>query len=138
MKGINSVFLLGRLGAEPELRHTRNNTAVLELSVATNRSYKRGDEWEEEVEWHKVTVWGDQATRAATRLNKGDIVAVQGRLKTDQYTDRNDVKRYMTKIVADRLEPISRSTKEMSPGALPGSGRRHLPAANPDLDQIPF
>ena len=138
MKGINSVFLLGRLGAEPELRHTRNSTAVLDLSVATNRSLKRGDQWEEEVEWHKVTIWGDQATWAATNLHKGDIVAVQGRLKTDQYTDRNDVKRYMTKIVSERLESVSRGSKELSSGALPGGSRRHLPPTNADLDQIPF
>lgn len=136
MKGINSVFLLGRLGADPELRHTKSGVAVCDLSLATNRAIKRGEgAWEDEVTWHKVTVWGERAERLVGRVTKGAPLAVQGRLSAERWSDQHGQARTTVKIVAQRVEILPWS------GARPaseGGGAGELPPARPELDGIPF
>ncbi len=141
MKGINSVFLLGRAGAAPEYRQIATGKAVVKVSLATNYSVKRGEDWVEETEWHKVEAWGRQAEFLAKYCNKGDAVAIQGRIKTDSWTDKEGLKRYTTKVVASRVELLGRRGAPMGEGVLPSSTRqplRDLPPKAPDLDQIPF
>lgn len=136
MKGINSVFLLGRLGADPELRHTKSGTAVCDLSLATNRAIRRGeDAWEEEVTWHKITVWGDRAERLVGRVGKGAPLAVQGRLSCERWTDQQGKPRTTVKVVAQRVEILPWSGGRSSAGS---GVAQELPPARPELDEIPF
>ena len=106
MAGINKVILIGNLGRDPELRYTQGGTAVANLAVATTRSYfdKRKNERVEETEWHRVTVWGQQAEHCERYLSKGRQVYVEGRLKTTNYEDKDGIKRYSTDVVADTVQ----------------------------------
>lgn len=118
MKGINRVILAGHLGADPELRHTPNGTAVVDLRVASNRNVRRGDEWEEETDWNTVTVWDTQAENVARYLSKGSAVLVEGMLKTDSWEDKETGKtRYKVKVQAQRVHFLSgpRKPADVSP-----------------------
>jgi single-strand DNA-binding protein len=90
---LNTVRLIGFLGANPELRYTGNGTAVVSLRLATNRRVGEKDV----VDWHRVTVWGKQAENAARFLSKGRKVMVEGQLQTRSY-ESNGQTRYVTEV----------------------------------------
>jgi single-strand DNA-binding protein len=121
-------MILGNLGADPELNYTKGGMAVCELRVATSRKYKD----EEETEWHRVVCWGKTAEAAEGHLSKGSKVHVQGRLKTDQWEDRDGNKRYTTKIQCERLTFVGRKSQ----------GGAQQPAGGHDQgyqeDDVPF
>ena len=102
---VNKVILVGFLGADPELKHTSQGYAIAMLRVATSRRWSDKDgERQEETEWHDVEVWGKQGEAAGEHLAKGRQLYVEGRLKTDAWTDKQTgEKRYRTKIVADQV-----------------------------------
>lgn len=103
MSGVNKVILVGRLGRDPELRYTQGGTPVCKLSVATDRKFKKGDEFVEETEWHRVTVWSKSAENCAKFLEKGRQVYVEGRLQTSSY-EKDGEKKYSTEIVAETVQ----------------------------------
>jgi single-strand DNA-binding protein len=104
MASLNKVQIIGNLGNDPETKFTQSGTAVTNISVATTRKFKdRDDQVQEETEWHRVTFWGKLAEIAGEYLRKGASVYVEGRLKTEKWTDQNGVDRYTTKIIADEM-----------------------------------
>jgi single-strand DNA-binding protein len=112
MQSLNQVNLIGYLGGDPELKSTSNGTAVLTFSLATTSSYKPkgSDEWVENTEWHRITLWADRAERFAERANKGDRVFVTGRLQTRDYEDKEGIKKYVTEIVANDTIIVSKAS----------------------------
>ena len=80
------IIIVGNLGSPPEMRYTQTGQAVTNFSVATNRSYKSGDEWQTETIWFRVSVWGRMAEVVNERLAKGSKVLVEGRLTADPAT----------------------------------------------------
>ena len=104
---VNKVFLLGRIGKTPELRHTNNGTAFMNLSLATSFR-KRNDkgEWADgKTEWHRVTVWGKTAEGLdrSKKVVKGLQVFVEGHLQTSSWEDRTGTKRYSTSIQCENF-----------------------------------
>ena len=126
MGSVNKVILVGNLGADPELKYTPSNKAVCNLSVATNEQWKDASGAKQErTEWHRVTVWAEQAETCAKYLAKGRSVYVEGRLQTRSY-ENDSVKRYATDIVATRVVFL-------------GDGKGAAPAAPPaDTSDVPF
>ncbi|NOY26129.1 MAG: single-stranded DNA-binding protein [Oligoflexia bacterium] len=107
MRGINKVTVCGHLGHNPELKTTPTGKVVCDLRIATNHSRKKGDEWIEETEWHRVTLWEQQAEVALRCLHKGSTALVEGRLKTDSWDDKETGKRrYRTRIVCEKLHLV--------------------------------
>jgi len=103
-KSLNKVMLIGRLGADPEIRYTADGTAVTTLSIATNRLVKREDRWEEgDTDWHRVVAWRRLAEICGEYLSKGSNVYVEGRLSTRSWEDRDGNKRWTTEVVARDL-----------------------------------
>jgi single-strand DNA-binding protein len=104
MGSVNKVILVGNLGADPELKYTPSNRAVCNLSVATNEVWKdKSGQKQEKTEWHRVTVWGEQAENCSKFLTKGRMVYVEGKLQTRSWDDKDGKKRYSTEVVADRV-----------------------------------
>ena len=86
---LNKCMIIGNLGRDPEMRYTPSGQAVTQFTVATNRRWRdQQGEWQEETEWFRVVVWGQQAERAAERLRKGNKVYVEGRIQTRQWEDQ--------------------------------------------------
>jgi single-strand DNA-binding protein len=103
---VNKVILIGNLGKDPELRYTQGGGPVANLSVATTRKWrnKQSNELVEETEWHRVSVFGQQAEHCNNYLSKGRMVYVEGRLRTRSYDDKDGVKRYSTEVIADTVQ----------------------------------
>lgn len=102
----NKVMIMGNLTRDPELRYTSSGTAIAQLGVATNRKYKdANDEWQEEVTFIDVEVWGRQAENCNEYLSKGRPVFIEGRLKFDQWEDKETgQKRSKLKVAGDRVQ----------------------------------
>jgi single-strand DNA-binding protein len=100
----NSVRLLGNLGMDPEIRNLDNNRKMARVSIAVNETYKN-DKGERitDTQWHSLVLWGPQARLAEDYLKKGDEVAIEGRLSSRSYTDKDGNKRYATEVVVNEF-----------------------------------
>ena len=104
MRGVNKVILVGNLGRDPEVRYTREGTAVANLNLATTETWNDGSgQRQERTEWHKVVAWGKLAEIAKEYLGKGKQVYIEGRLQTRSWEDKEGVKRYTTEVKADQM-----------------------------------
>ena len=104
---INRIELLGRIGVEPEMRHTNSGTAVTRLRLATDRPPKNG---EAETDWHTVICWGKLAEAVNSYVKKGDRLYVSGRLIYRSYDDKEGQKHHQSEVHAQEvvfLEPRS-------------------------------
>lgn len=97
---INSAILMGRLTADPELRSTTSGTSVTRFTIAVNRYSKEG---EVKADFINVTAWRKTAEFVSKYFRKGSMIAVQGSIQTDTYTDREGNKRYSFQIVANNV-----------------------------------
>lgn len=104
MGNVNKVILIGNLGADPELKRTAAGQGYCHLSVATNMVFKdQSGQRQQKTEWHRITVWGEQAEHCAQHLEKGSSVYVEGRLETRSWEEAGK-KRYATDVIAVRVE----------------------------------
>ena len=101
---LNKAMLIGRLGRDPEVRYTKSGQAVASFSIATDDGFKdaQGNR-QERTEWHNIVAWGKLADFAQQWLKKGREVYVEGRLRTSDWTDKDNVKHYKTEINADTI-----------------------------------
>lgn len=112
MAGLNKVMLIGRLGKDPDVISFENGGKKMTVSLATSERYRdRDGNWQEQTEWHNIVAWGNLASDIAENKRnyvKGDLLFVEGKIKTRQYTDNNNVTKYITEIVAERMNLISK------------------------------
>lgn len=105
MSGINKAIIIGRLGADPEVRQVSSGNSVATLSVATSEKWTdRDGQAQERTEWHRVIAWGKLADICGKFLAKGRQVYVEGRIQTRQWEDSQGQKRYTTEIVANTVQ----------------------------------
>ena len=102
---LNKAILIGRVTADPQLRTIPSGQSVATFSVATNRTWtgKTGNR-EEEVEFHNVVAWGRQAEIASQFLTKGQLIVVEGRLRTRSWQDKQGQNHRTTEIICERLQ----------------------------------
>ena len=105
---MNEVFLTGNLGTDPEFRETPNGIEICILSVATNESIKRDNQWVDHTEWHRVVVFAGTAKSCAKFLAKGSKVAVRGKIRSNKYTDKEGIERKSFEIIGDKVEFLSK------------------------------
>jgi single-strand DNA-binding protein len=108
MSGVNKVILIGRLGKDPEVRNLDNGAVVANFSIATSESYKdrTTGEKKEITEWHNIVLWRGLAEIAQKYLRKGDMVYIEGKLRTRSW-EKEGVTRYTTEVVADNMNMLS-------------------------------
>lgn len=105
----NRVQLIGNLGTNPEVKTFAGNKKVAKLVVATNETYKnQKGEKVTETTWHNLTAWGANAEFAEKYLQKGIEVAIDGKLKNNNYTDKDGIKRYVTDIEISEIMVLSK------------------------------
>lgn len=106
---VNKVILVGNLGQDPESRFTPQGTAVTNLSIATNETWKnQNGEPQDRTEWHRIVMYGKMAETAAEYMKKGQMVYVEGRLETNEWEDQNQVKRKTTQVRCDNFTMLGR------------------------------
>jgi single-strand DNA-binding protein len=114
MSTVNRVIIVGRLGADPELRHTAEGVPVASFNVATTETRKdRNGEKQEKTEWHRVVAWRRLGEIASDYLKKGGLVYIEGRIQSREYEGKDGVKRRFVEIVATDMKMLgSRATGE--------------------------
>ena len=129
---VNKVILVGNLGQDPESRFTPQGTAVTNLSVATNETWKnQNGESQDKTEWHRIVMYGKMAETAAEYMKKGQMVYVEGRLRTKEWEDQNQNKRKTTEVMCDNFTMLGRRADNQ-----PSQNNRIEPTT--EDDDLPF
>ena len=130
MANLNKVFLAGNLTRDPEVRYTPSGTAVSDLGIAINDSYKtKTGETKETTTFVDVVVWGRQAETCGEYLSKGSPVLIDGRLQLEQWQTESGEKRSRLKVHADRVQFLGRPKKSGEVGDSPAPERKSGKAA---------
>ncbi len=107
MASLNKVILIGRLGKDPEITSFESGNRKMSVTLATTERYRdRDNNWVDQTEWHNLIAWGNLANDIADKRRnyaKGDMMYVEGRLRTRQYTDNQGINRYVTEIQVDKM-----------------------------------
>lgn len=118
MAGVNKVILVGNLGKDPEVRYTKSGQAVANFSLATSEKWTDKDgQKKEQVEWHRITVWGKLAEICGEHLLKGKQVYIEGRLQTREWEDNDGNKRQTTEVVANNMTMLGQVGIQSNVGA---------------------
>jgi single-strand DNA-binding protein len=119
MQGVNTVYLLGNLGRDPEIQRFSNGTTLARFSVATTRQWKTQDAaMQSETTWHRVKAWGPLADNIEKYLHKGSKVLVNGRIESSKFRDKEGVERTATDIVAREVHFLDQARDPVSHPAL--------------------
>ena len=136
---VNKVILVGKLGADPEVRYTSGGSAVATFSIATNERWndKNTGERQERTEWHRIVAWGRLGEICGEYLSKGKQVYIEGKLRTRSWEDREGNKRYTTEILAQNMQMLGSAAERVPPERELGGPEPQSGGAMPD-DDIPF
>ncbi len=139
---VNRAILVGRLGRDPEMRHTTSGTPVVNFSVATDESWKdQNGERQRRTEWHNIVVWSKLAEICNQYLTKGRLVYIEGRIQRREWDDRDGNKRHTTEIVASNMQILGSRSEEGEAGehepVAAGEKSENMGAGITD-DDIPF
>lgn len=107
-RGVNKAIIVGTLGKDPDVKYTAGGSAVVNVSVATNESWKDKNTGEnvEKTEWHRIVIFGKLAEIAAQYLRKGQQVYFEGKIQTRKWQDQSGQDRYSTEIVANEMQML--------------------------------
>ena len=112
MAGLNKVMLIGRLGKDPEVISFDSGGKKMTVSLATSERYRdRDGNWQDQTEWHNIVAWGNLASDIAEKRRsyvKGDLLFIEGKIKSRQYTDSQGVVKTITEIIAEKMNLISK------------------------------
>lgn len=132
---MNKVILIGNLTKDPELSETSSGVSYCKFSIAVNRPFANSD-GERETDFFNITTWRGQAETCAKYLTKGKKVCVVGSLQNREYTDKNDVKRTATDVIASEIEFLSPRQEDGGKTAQKAEERPQLEEYNDD--DLPF
>ncbi|NCF38305.1 MAG: single-stranded DNA-binding protein [Gammaproteobacteria bacterium] len=147
-RGVNKAIIVGTLGQDPEVRYTANGSAVANISVATNETWrdKATGEAQERTEWHRIVMFGKLAEIAQQYLKKGSQAYFEGRIQTRKWQDQSGNDRYSTEIVANEMQMLGgRAGGGGAPMESGGQSQSRPQSAAPEtapmddgFDDIPF
>lgn len=136
----NRIILVGNLGRDPELKYTTQGTPVCNFTMATNEKRKdRNGEMQDVTTWFRVTLWGRQAENASQYLTKGRPVYIEGRLRVEEWTDRDGKPRHTLEVHASDMQFLGgRGDDSQSAGPRSAPHEASPPEHEPAEDDVPF
>ena len=140
MAGVNKVILLGRLGQDPEVRSLPSGMKVTSFSIATSENYNNKEGVRvEQTEWHRIEMWDTLANVAEQYLHKGDLAYVEGKIRTEEYTDKEGIVRKSVKIRGTTLTLLggNKAGGENQEGGFPATQAAPRPAPAPAPSPAP-
>ena len=139
---VNKVILVGHVGQDPVQRFTQSGTAITNVSIATNESWKnQNGELQDRTEWHRIVLYGKMAETANDFLKRGQQVYVEGRLATNEWTDNNDIKRKTTEVRCDMFTMLGKkgeSSAQFSQNQDSSNPQNTNDSDESDDDDLPF
>lgn len=142
MPSRQKFILIGHAGKDPESRATQRGTNLATFSIAYSEKWKdAGGNWQERLDWFRVTAWGKLADRVVEQVSKGDLVYVEGKIRFGEYTDKFGKQVTTTDVNANDVTILKKKSEESTRGGQQrdnrgGYGGRHEPP--PPEDDIPF
>jgi single-strand DNA-binding protein len=148
---INKVILVGHVGKDPEVRYLDNNTPVASFTLATNETYKnKNGEKVTNTEWHNIVLWRGLAQVAEKYVKKGNMLFIEGKIRSRSWDDKDGIKRYTTEIIADNMQMLDK--KESGPSNATAQSQEYQQplearqddkfesssADNEEVDDLPF
>ena len=131
----NKIIVEGNLGRDPELRYTPQGTAVCDFSIATSEKKRdKSGELQDVTIWFKVTTWNKTAENASKYLSKGKSVYIEGRLRTEEWTDRDGKNRVSLEINATDMHFLSSGSGEHSAGGGSSANNEYSQVIDNDFD----
>ena len=148
-RGVNKVLIIGTLGQDPETRYAASGSAVVNVSVATNESWKdkQTGEKQERTEWHRIVMFGKLAEIAGQYLKKGSQAYFEGKLQTRKWQDKDGNDRWSTEIVAHEMQMLGPKPQGAAPSddasrqttaQPPGDAAKEPAVVDDGFDDIPF
>jgi single-strand DNA-binding protein len=138
MSGVNQITIVGNAGAAPELSYGQNNQPFCRFSVAVNEHWKADGEKRERVTWFPVVVFNGLSEACANFIDRGRMVAVQGRVQTREYEDREGTKHQVMQVIAEKVTFLGSSRKDDQEGSRPVPGKP-AGASHPGTEgDVPF
>jgi single-strand DNA-binding protein len=140
IKMVNKVVLIGNAGQDPEVRHLDSGVSVANFNLATNETYKdKSGERVTQTEWHRIVLWRGLAEVAEKYVKKGELLYIEGRLRTRSWDDKDGIKRYTTEVYADAMKMLGKKSDQAEAS---GSGQA-VESEGPgiemsDNDDLPF
>ena len=140
MSGDNQITIVGNVGSAPELSYGQNNVPFCRFSVAVNEQWKTDGEKRERVTWFPVVVFNGLSEACANYLERGRLVAIQGRVQSREYDDRNGTKHEVMQVIAEKVTFLGGTKRdEQDNRPSPGQPRDdlHRPSST-DAQDVPF
>ena len=141
MSGVNKVILVGRLGADPEMKYTNSGTGICRFNIATSERWndKEGQK-QERTEWHRVVAWAKLGELCNEYLKKGRQAYIEGRMQTRSWQDKDGNKKYTTEVVANTVQFLGSADRSDNPksDSLPPDGPFLEETTDVKDDDIPF
>lgn len=103
MAGVNKVILIGNLGADPEMKYLEGGSVVARFNMATSETFTRNGERITQTEWHRIELWDNLAKIAEQYLHKGDTAYIEGKIRTEEWQDKEGINRTTMRIRATNL-----------------------------------
>ena len=106
-RSINKAIIIGRVGQNPEISYSKSKLAIARYSIATNETKTNPDgNKAEHTEWHNIVSLGQQAEFIREYVKKGQLIYLEGKLKTRKWEDKNNINHYKTEIITDSITPL--------------------------------
>ncbi|MGE5558698.1 MAG: single-stranded DNA-binding protein [Bacillota bacterium] len=134
---MNRIILIGRLTKDPDLRYTPSGVAVASFTLAVDRPFTN-QAGERETDFINIVVWRKQAENCGNYLSKGQLAAVEGRLQIRTYEAQDGQKRWVTEVVADRVQFLEKKKGDKDQGASHESAEAGENLDEMNLDDLPF
>ena len=131
---LNNVVLMGRLCAEPEIKYTQSNKAVLSVNIAVDRDYSSNGE--RKADFIPIVAWEKTAEFIGKYFSKGSMIAVQGRIETRSYEDKNGQKRTVAEVRVDKVSFCGEKKETATPEPTKAAAPVSYDIA--DDDELPF
>lgn len=135
----NKITIVGNLGRDPELRYTPQGMAVCDFSMATSEKKRdKSGEMQDMTTWFRVTLWGKQAETASKYLTKGRQVYIEGRLRVEEWSDRDGKSRYSLEVNGTDIQFIGARGDDMSAGSAAAGGARSTTGGGGGMHETGF
>lgn len=135
---VNKVILVGRLGKDPEVRTLENGAAVGNFTMATSEKYKDAKGEKKEItDWHNIVVWRGLAEISQKYLHKGDMVYIEGKMRTRSW-EKDGITRYTTEVIADNMTMLSTQRNANTSASESEATMSDLADASSGSDDLPF
>lgn len=139
MSGVNQITIVGNVGSAPELSYGQSSVPFCRFSVAVNEQWKTDGEKREKVTWFPVIAFNGLAETCANYIDRGRLVAIQGRVQTREYEDRSGTKHEVMQVVADKVTFLGTGKREESDGRPASTGQtRGNGQETQSADDVPF